>query len=35
MTTFGETMASGNPKGTDLQEIMDVMVKGITASVGQ
>ena len=35
MTEFGEAMASGNSKGTDLQEIIDVMVKGITASVGQ
>lgn len=35
VTEFGEAMASGNSKGTDLQEIMDVMVEGITASVGQ
>lgn len=35
LTEFGEAMASGNSKGTDLQEIMDVMVEGITASVGQ
>ena len=35
LTVFGETMAAGNPKGTSLQEIMDVMVEGITASVGQ
>lgn len=35
VTEFGEAMASGNSKGTELQEIMDVMVEGITASVGQ
>ena len=35
LSVFGETMATGNPKGTSLQEIMDVMVEGITASVGQ
>ena len=35
LSTFGEIMATGNPKNTDLQEIMDVMVEGITASVGQ
>ena len=35
LSVFGETMATGNPKGSDLQEIMDVMVEGITASVGQ
>ena len=35
LSEFGETMATGNPKGTSLQEIMDVMVEGVTASVGQ
>ena len=35
LSEFGATMAEGNPEGTALQEIMDVMVKGITASVGQ
>ena len=35
VSNFGATMAEGNPKGTNLQEIMDVMVEGITASVGQ
>lgn len=35
LSVFGATMAAGNPKGTALQEIMDVMVEGITASVGQ
>lgn len=33
--TFGETMAAGNPNGTDLQEIMDTLVSGITASTVQ
>lgn len=32
MTEFGGIMASGNPTGKDLQEIMDTMVAGITAS---
>ena len=32
MSAFGETMASGNPNGTDLQEIMDTLVEGITQS---
>ena len=32
MTEFGNTMAAGNPKGMDLQELMDTMVAGITAS---
>lgn len=31
-TEFGETMAAGNPKGKDLQELMDTLVEGITAS---
>lgn len=29
---FGETMASGNPQEKDLQEILDIMVEGVTAS---
>ncbi len=33
--TFGETLAAGNPEGKDLQEIMDVLVEGITASAVQ
>lgn len=32
---FGNTMAAGNPTGTDLQELMDTLVSGITASVTQ
>lgn len=32
---FGNTMAAGNPTGTDLQELMDTLVNGITASVTQ
>ena len=32
LTEFGNTMAAGNPKGTDLQELMDLLVTGITAS---
>lgn len=32
LTDFGTTMANGNPTGKDLQEIMDTMVAGITAS---
>ncbi|MBQ8591345.1 MAG: extracellular solute-binding protein [Lachnospiraceae bacterium] len=35
LTEFGNNMAAGNPKGTDLQELMDVMVADVTASVGQ
>lgn len=31
-TAFGETMAQGNPAGTELQEIMDILVREITAS---
>lgn len=31
-TAFGETMAQGNPAGTELQEIMDILVSEITAS---
>lgn len=33
--TFGETLAARNPEGKDLQEIMDVLVEGITASAVQ
>ena len=32
MSEFGDTMADGNPKGQDLQEIMDTLVEGITQS---
>lgn len=32
---FGNTMAAGNPTGTDLQELMDTLVSGITASTVQ
>lgn len=32
LTEFGNTMVAGNPKGTDLQELMDLLVTGITAS---
>lgn len=28
---FGNTIAAGNPDGTDLQELLDTMVKGITS----
>lgn len=35
MTNFGNAMAAGNPSGTDLQELMDTMVAGITASSAQ
>ena len=35
MTNFGNIMAKGNPSRTDLQEIMDTMVAGITASSAQ
>lgn len=31
-TTFGETLAAGNPDGTPLQELIDTLVAGITAS---
>lgn len=34
-TEFGNIMAAGNPTGTDLQEIMDTLVSGITKSVAQ
>ncbi len=30
---FGLTLAAGNPDGTELQELMDALVEGITASV--
>ncbi|HHX62308.1 MAG TPA: extracellular solute-binding protein [Epulopiscium sp.] len=32
MQTLGETLAAGNPKGTNLQELMDSIVAEITAS---
>lgn len=32
---FGLNMADGNPDGTDLQEVMDTLVAGITASTVQ
>lgn len=32
---FGLNMAAGNPGGTDLQEVMDTLVAGITASTVQ
>ena len=35
MTEFGEKMAAGNPGNTDLQEIMDNLVAGITQSVAE
>lgn len=35
MTDFGELMASGNPSGRDLQELLDTMVAEITASTVQ
>ena len=34
-TAFGEKMAAGNPENTDLQEIMDNLVAGITQSVAE
>lgn len=34
-TDFGNAMAAGNPSGTELQEIMDTLVAGITASTVQ
>ena len=34
-TAFADTMAAGNPSGQDLQEIMDMLVDGITASAAQ
>lgn len=33
--TFGETLSARNPEGKELQELMDVMVEGITASAVQ
>ena len=33
--TFGETIAACNPEGKELQELMDTMVEGITASAVQ
>lgn len=32
MQTFGETLAAGNPEGKALQELLDTMVEGVTAS---
>ncbi len=32
---FGETIAAGNPEGQDVQELLDKMTSGITASVVQ
>ncbi len=34
-SSFGQIMAGHNPNQTDLQELMDTLVKGITASVVQ
>lgn len=34
-SAFGDTMAAGNPSGQDLQEIMDILVDGITASTAK
>lgn len=34
-SAFGDTMAAGNPSGQDLQEIMDTLVDGITASTAK
>lgn len=34
-TAFADTMAAGNPSGQDLQEIMDTLVDGITASAAK
>jgi arabinogalactan oligomer/maltooligosaccharide transport system substrate-binding protein len=31
--TLGQILASGNPDGTDLQELLDTTVEGITAPV--
>lgn len=33
--TFGGVMAAGNPSGQDLQELLDTLVAGITASTAQ
>lgn len=35
MTEFGQTMAEGNPQGIALQEIVDKLVNGVTASIVQ
>lgn len=35
LADFGAIMAAGNPDGTDLQELMDKLVAGITASIVQ
>ncbi len=32
---FGETMAAGNPEGKSLQDLLDTMVEGVTASIVQ
>ena len=34
-SAFSDTMAAGNPSGQDLQEIMDTLVEGITASAAK
>jgi len=34
-TSFAETMTAGNPTGKPMQELMDVLVEGITQSVAQ
>ena len=33
--TFAAQMAAGNPTGQDLQDLLDTMVKGVTASNAQ
>lgn len=35
LTDFGNTISQGNPKGLELQEIMDIMVEGVTSSAVQ
>ena len=32
-TTYGQTIAAGNPDHVKLQELMDILVKGITRTV--
>ena len=34
-SNFGNTMAAGNPTNQDLQEIMDTLAEGISASAAQ
>ena len=34
-SNFGNTMAAGNPTNQDLQEIMDALAEGISASAAQ